>query len=264
MDNFTIGYHIGNLCDALLITPIFKKIKNATLEIIDDEVARNKGCLFNDLCEVKFSKNPAPECPRTQENTHISQTMLNALNITDVNYLPIVILKDEEIEWAKDFLKNYENPIVYTPTNSCSWDPNNLFAQMRTFTLDMHKTYIDILSKKYTILQFGLSNGFYKHTRSELYSLDDVVNIPNLNLRQLAACYKVIGKGLFSDTGDPYLMTAVGGKVVEIVPMYNESIYPYWKYIYNDESLWKNEKVRNKYFCMTNWQKSIDYLNFDF
>ena len=31
MDNFTIGYHIGNLCDALLITPIFKKLKNATL-----------------------------------------------------------------------------------------------------------------------------------------------------------------------------------------------------------------------------------------
>jgi len=46
--------------------------------------------------------------------------------------------------------------------------------------------------------------------------------------------------------------------------MYNESIYPYWKYIYNDEKLWKDEKVRNKYFCMSKWKESIDYLNFKF
>jgi hypothetical protein len=264
MNRNIFGYPIGNLCDSLLITPIFKKIKTATLEIIDDEVARDKGVLFEGLCDVKFSKTPAPECPRTNERTHSSQAMLNALGITDVNFLPIVILKQNEIEWAKQFLSKYENPIVYTPTNSCSHDRNNLFAQMRTFTSEMNSLFIEKLSKDFTILQFGLENGFYKNQKSEIRKFDHVVNIPNLNLRQLAACYHVIGKGLFSDTGDPYLMTAVGGKVVEIVPMYNESIYPYWKYIYNDEKLWKDEKVRNKYFCMSKWKESIDYLNFKF
>ena len=151
-NNFRIGYPIGNLGDILTLTPLFKKIKNATLEIIDDEVAKKKGCLMEGLCDVVYTKNPAPECPQTKERTHRSQRMLNALNITDVSAIPFIILKQEEIEWAKDFLSKYENPVAFSPYNSCSFDLSNFGAQARTFTNEMCKTYIDALTKKYTIL----------------------------------------------------------------------------------------------------------------
>lgn len=262
-NNFRIGYPIGNLGDILTLTPLFKKIKNATLEIIDDEVAKNKGCLMQGLCNVVYTKNPAPECPQTKEKTHRSQRMLNALGITDVNAIPFIIVKDEEIAWAKDFLNKYDNPVVFTPYNSCSFDPSNYGAQARTFTNEMCRIYINELSKKYTILQFGLGPNFYSKMPTQIVEFDKVINIPNLNLRQLAACYKVIGKGLFSDTGDPFLMISTGGKVIETIPM-NLSYYPYWDYAYIDDHLWKGEKRRAKYFCMTRWQEVLDYLDFNF
>lgn len=263
LNNFVIGYPLGNLGDILTLTPLFKKIKNATLEIIDDEVARNKGCLMEGLCKVVYTKTPAPECPQTKERTHRSQRMLNALNIKDVNAIPFIIVKEEEIQWAKDFLSKYENPVAFSPYNSCSFDPNNFGAQARTFTSEMCKSYIDALAKQYTILQFGLGPNFYSKMPTEIIEFDKVINIPNLNLRQLAACYKVIGKGLFSDTGDPFLMIATGGKVIETIPM-NLSYYPYWDYAYVDDHLWQGENRRAKYFCMTKWQEALDYINFDF
>jgi hypothetical protein len=247
----------------MTVTPIFKKIKNGILEIIDDEVAKGKAVLLDGICDVSFSKNPAPECPQTKERIHRSQRMLNALGIDDVNAIPFVILKDEEIEWAKNFLIKYDNPIVYTPNNSCSWDPTNYGARARTFTEEMNKVFIDTLSKKYTILQFGITSDFYTNGRGGIVTYDKVINIPNLNLRQLAACYKVIGKGLFSDTGDPFLMIAVGGKVLEVIPM-NLDYYPFWDYAYVDDYLWKGEDIRAKYFCMTKWQQALDHLDFNF
>jgi hypothetical protein len=267
MQEFKIGFHELNLGDILTLTPVFKKIKNATLEIVDHEVARNKAVLLEGICNTTFTKTPAPPCPQTNEKVHRTQRMLNALGITDVNAIPFIILKQEEIDWAKNFLKQYENPIVYTPNNSCSFDPTNYGARARTFTSEMNEIFINELSKKYTILQFGLSSKFYfnngKGNENAAINYKNVINILDLNLRQLAACYNVIGKGLFSDTGDPFLMIAAGGKALEIVPM-NLSYYPYWDYAYTDDSLWKDEKIRAKYFCMIKWQESLNYLDFNF
>jgi len=263
--NYTFGFHIGNLTDALFFTPLFKggNPLNLSLEIIDVEVARDKAVLFNGLGNVSLSKNPSPLLPQNN-NVHISQHYLDFLERSDVNYLPLVLVTEEEKEWARDFLKSYDNPIIYSPNNSCSWDKTNLFAQMRTFTDEMNSIIVKELSQKYTILQFGVNNKFYQNMRSEIYQYDNVINIENLDLRKLAACYSVIGKGFCSDTGNPYLMLAVGGKIIELVPMYNENIYKYWRYVYIDESLWKGEEIRAKYFCMTNWKESLKYINFDF
>ena len=262
MNPLKLGFKIGNLSDSLFLTPIFKKYKNITLELIDDETNKNKIELFHGLCDVILTKNPCEECPQTKEKKHRSQRMLDALNITDVNAIPFVIVQEEDEEWAKNFLSKYNNPIVYIPNNSCSWDKSNTFSQDRTFTEEMNNTIIKILSKNYTILQFGLHD-YYSNSKTKMVNYENVINIPNLNLKQLAACYKIIGKGLFSDTGDAYLMIAVGGKIVEIVPMHL-NYYPYWEYIYDEESLWKNEPIRAKYFCMTEWQKALDYLDFNF
>jgi hypothetical protein len=262
MNEFKIGFKMGNLSDSLFLTPILKKYKNLRIEFVDDETNKNKINLFKNICNPVLSKNPCEDCPETKEKIHRSQRMLNALNIKDVNAIPYIKVEQEHIRWAEDFLSKYKNPVAYMPTNSCSWDKGNMFAQAKTFTQEMNEAFITELSKKYTILQFGLLN-YYPRTKTQIKEYENVVNIPNLNLVQLSACYKVIGKGLFSDTGDPYLMIAVGGKVIEVVPM-NLSYYPSWEYIYNDPFLWNGEEIRAKYFCMTEWQKALNYLDFNF
>ena len=263
-----IGYHIGNLCDILFYTPLVKdgNPRNITIDIVDDEVAKNKAPLFNGLCPVTISKSPSPPPLVINRDTHRSQSYLDLFELSsaDRNFLPKIIVTNEELEWARNFLKDFNNPIIYIPNNSCSYDKRNLFSQMRTFTKEMNDVIIRELSRKYTLLQFGLNNKFYSGMRAEIYNYDNVINIENLNIRQLAACYSVIGKGFCSDTGDPYLMLAVGGKIIEIVPMYSIEIYPYYQYIYCDTDLWKNEKIRAKYFCMKDWKDALEFTDFNF
>lgn len=261
--SFTIGYHLGNLCDALLVTPIFKSIKDGTLEMYDSDVTRSKAQLFDNICKVVLTDKPALECPRLKTSSHRSQQMLDYLGLKD-NYLPWIVLSEEEKEWGKKFINKYDNPLAFIPFNGASHDKTNFFAQARTFTPEMIDFFINTLKQKYTLLQFGIDNTYYSSSRFEFYDIDGVVSIKNLNLRQLAACYYNIGKMVSCDTGHPYLMIACGGKVVEIVPMTIPHIYPYWEYTYIDEKLWQDERIRAKYFDMFDYRKSVEFLNFDF
>lgn len=260
----TPGY--GNLSDNLFLTPLMKKINDIEVEIVDEEVNISRAQVFNNLAKItiKNVKNVIKPTPILRGKTHISQALLEYYGIEDVSYLPIVKLTQEEIEWAKKFLEKYPNPLAIVPTNSCSWDRTNYFAQLRTFSFEMCKFFISHFSKKYTLLQFGVDSNFYKTMTTSFFELPNVIHIKNLNIRQLAACYHVIGKIISCDTGDPYLMIAVGGKVLEMVPMDIPHIYKHWEYTYVDENLWRGEKIRAKYFDMKEYKKTLEYINFDF
>jgi hypothetical protein len=261
---FRISANFGNLCDNLFITPIFKAIKDGVIEIHNEEIPILRSEVYKYLAKIDIKDKPCLPCPKTNEPTHISQKMLNYLGIENVNYLPQFVLLEEDISWAKEFLKQYDNPLAVMPTNSCSWDKSNLFAQMRTFTPDINSFIKNTFSKDYTLIQFGVDSGFYKTMNARYDAIEGIVHIKNLSIRQLASCYHVIGKIISCDTGDPYLMTAVGGKVLEIAPMKSPHIYKYWEYLYCDTSLWRGERVRSLYFDMSEYEKLDDYKNFDF
>jgi hypothetical protein len=260
----TPGY--GNLSDNLFLTPLMKKFQDIEVEVADEEVNISRAQVFNNLANVQIKKvtEIIKTTPITRGKTHISQAILDYYGIEDINYLPFVKVTQEEIEWAKKFLEKYSNPLAIVPTNSCSWDRTNHFAQVRTFNFEMCKFFISHFGKKYTLLQFGVDSNYYKTMTTSFFDLPNVVHIKNLNIRQLAACYYVIGKIISCDTGDPYLMVAVGGKVLEMVPMDIPHIYKHWEYNYVDESLWKGEKIRAKYFDMKDYKKTLEYINFDF
>jgi hypothetical protein len=256
----------GNLSDNLFLTPLVKKNPNLEIEMGNEEVHLIRARVFENLIKVthKDQSELIPPIPFQMGKTHISQAILDYFGIDDINYIPLIKLTEDEINWAKDFLKPYENPLALMPTNSCSWDKNNYLAQVKTFTPEMCDFFIQNFGKKYTILQFGVESGYYKTMKAEFSPINGVIHLKNLNVRQLAACYHVIGKIISCDTGDPYLMIAVGGKVLEVVPMNVESIYRHWEYTYSNESLWKGEKIRAKYFDLKDYKKTLDYIDFNF
>jgi len=264
--HFKIASEYGNLSDNLFLTPLTKKINNIEVEMVNEEVNIIRSKVFDNLIKVtiKEKSEMIPPIPIVRGKTHISQAILDYYGIDDVNCLPVMKLTEEEINWAKDFLKDYPNPLAIMPTNSCSWDTTNYLAQLKTFDRDMCLFFIENFGKKYTILQFGVDSGYYKTMNAKFYELPNVVHVKNLNVRQLAACYHVIGKIISCDTGDPYLMLAVGGKVLEMVPMDVPQMYKHWEYTYSDDSLWKGEKIRAKYFNMEDYKKSLDYIDFNF
>lgn len=263
MSNLIIGSSQGTLGDSLWLTPIFKSKKNCVLKMFDDPSCRNVAQIFEGLVDrVEFCKNPGVP-PSTDDHTHVSQRILNAMGITDVNCLPQIIITDEELEWAKDFLKDYKNPIVFVNNNSGWKDPNNFLASYIKPPREIMQNLADFYAKKYTVMQFGCNANHYRPNYDNFDPLNGTVQIRGLTLRQQAACYKVIGKMISGDTGDPVLMLAVGGKIALLYRPLEGTQYTEYHICYTPE-LWKDEKIRAKYFRFEQWHEIKALIDFDF
>jgi hypothetical protein len=141
------------------------------------------------------------------------------------------------MDWAKKFIKNIKNPIAFVADNNGNHNKEDFAARYRIPNKEYLQNLIDSYSREYTIIQFGIEN--------KITHFNNVLVIENLTIRQLAACYAVIGRYFGIDTGDYHLMLSVGG-FAEVHCPASSMIYPHeiWHY---KEKLWKNENCRVKY-----------------
>jgi hypothetical protein len=244
----TIGSSSGGIGDNLIYTPIFNAIPTI-FEIKDHPKARNVAKLFEDLCEVKFVENPV-QCPQdTSKSFNIIQKKLDGLGL-NVPPIPKINITIEEKNWAIDFLKNYKNPIVFVTDTNGSYT-NSFEGQYRIPSHELLQSYINKLSKKYTVLQFVFSNNLkadWENNKSNVLSnkiYKNCIPIFDLEIRKLAACYSIIKKYFGVDTGDYWLMIAVGGEAQVLcpdsTPFYNHDEW------HLKPELWWAEKSRIKY-----------------
>ena len=258
----TVTTNHGSLGDNLWITPLFKNGRKGKVIATDIPTIRSLMPLFDGLAEIEFVA-AAPDVSKSPDQTHEAQRILNYYGISDVNCIPQIKLTPEEVEWARDFLSPYENPIVVIADNSGSSDPNNYRARYVVRPPVENIQYLcDSLRHKHSLLQFGLKPDFYRLGYSNFTKLDGTIEIRGLPIRKLAACYHVCGKYIGGDTGDYHLMLAVGGKAVVSVPPANE-YYNTKSLLYHD-SLWKGELTRVRYFAHDYYDRIGDLLTFDF
>lgn len=248
MSKLTLGLRgSGTLGDSLWLTPPLWVLKDVTIEMHDDEQSRAVSRVFDGLAQVKFVDNPAQKIyEQNKEPTHYAQRVLNTLNIDSVNCIPKIKITKQETEWAVDFLKSYPNPVVVVNDNSGKHDPQNPRATFVCPPDELMQQNVDLLIKSgYTPIQFGRYNEIGKPIR--FTPLRNAVYIQGLSVRNLAACYSIIGKYIGGDTGDYHLMLAVGGMAHVYIPVESHS----FGYIYNEllyfPQLWKGERIRVTY-----------------
>jgi hypothetical protein len=204
----TIGSSCGGIGDNLIFTPIFYNIRTK-FEMLDHPKCRNVAKLIEDLCEIEFVSNPS-RCPENlSKSNNIILKKLNALNL-NVSPIPKINVKKSNQEWAAKFLSEYNNPIIFVADNNGNHDPNDSHAKYRVPNYNTLQKYIDQLSIKYTILQFGLSG--------KMTNFNNVIQIKDIDIENLAACYKLIGKYFGIDTGDYWLTIATGGEAEVLCP----------------------------------------------
>lgn len=256
---------IGSLGDCLYLTAAISQFENVTVQMHDSPQCRRVSLIYKNLADVEFVDNPdiAIYKKATGNNVHAAQRALDYLNITSINCIPRIILDEEEIKWAKEFLKNINNPVVVVNDNGGSSTEGNYCAQYRRPPTEVIQSVVNKLIKnEYSPIQFGIKD--LKDRDNAFTSLNNVIEIRGLDVRQMAACYYLIGKYIGGDTGDYHLMLSVGGKCITFIPPENASL----GYIYSDllytEDLWKNEKIRVKYINYVEPKKAEEYLNFDF
>lgn len=249
----------GNLGDALWLTPLARHFNNLVVQMRKgDKRSEAVAPIFDGLCKVEFIDNPE-NARRSKLDVHVARKILYAYGIVGRNSIPKIQLTDDEIAWAKDFLKDYENPIVIINSNSGTNDPANYRAK---YVCPPHEHIQEIANHFHkngkTILQFGPDAKYYD--RDPFMPLENAVHIRGLSVRQLAACYAIIGKMISGDTGDYHLMIAVGGETITLVP--HES-FPLG-YIYSDllygyaADDWEGEKPRANYINHEDYKSIIN------
>jgi hypothetical protein len=233
----------ASLGDILWMTAVIRYIKNVKILLHNDSRSRWAGKVFDNLCDVEYVDNPPPRPDNLIDaniepfaSSHRSRKILLSLGIKDQISVPKIKLLPDEINWAKEFLKQYKNPIVIINDNSGSGDKNNFSAFYRKPPSEIIESFVEqLIQKNYTPLQFGRSE------EDKFTLAKKCIPIRGLSLRETAACYSIIGQYLGGDTGDYHLMLSVGGKATVLIPEQSFNM----GYIYND-LLYKKENFENQ------------------
>ncbi len=241
----------GNLGDTLWVSSLARYINKDALVVqmrSGDSKARATAPILDGLARVEWIDNPA-ETPRAQIRAHVTQQILTRYHLGGRPSVPRVLFKPEEIQWAIGFLKdkglNPARTVAFTNHNSANGDPTNYRAQYVRPPSETIKTLARFWGGQNKIVQFGPEQGYYTHDPFE--SIPNAVEIRGLTVRQLAACYHVIGKLVSGDSGDYHLMLAVGGRAAVLVPPHSDQMgYRHWDLLY-DQVCWGEERPRVRY-----------------
>lgn len=249
MERFTVTNTAGSLGDWLSLTPLLRAKPGSLVIAKDSPHTREFAQVYQGIADVEFVEGDIANTPETNEEVCFSQRVLNHFQITDRNAIPSIIVTDEEKEWAKNFLKDYpENLIAFNPTTaSATYEQDEShICNYRRMPESLVLRIIDVIaaSKKHTLIKFGV-----KKTQSHIYNnfedFNGVLSVPDLTIRQVAACYSQIKQYIGTDTGDHHLMLSVGGTCKTFVPPSD------WHYDHNRilylPYAWKGEQIREVY-----------------
>jgi hypothetical protein len=254
INEIIMGSQGGGIGDNLQITPIFKYFKNSTIEIKNNENGQHIAPLYEGMADIIFKSKPILQEESFNIYGDVSRHhplrngALNYLHIfgieNKVSPIPWILLKKDEIEWAREFLKDYKNPLAIVCSNSGYKGTST--ASYRFLDFERWQYIINEYSKKYTILQFGLPN--------DTTNLNNIIPLLSLSIRQMAACFYVIGKCISIDTGPYHLALAVGAYVKCLVPTFGSTTdYFFGNWSYSPEMF--DGEIRANYYLFENYKE---------
>jgi hypothetical protein len=248
----------GNLGDFLWVTPLSKHFPDMVVQVLaNDKKSQLTAPIFDGICKVEFVQTTTPTPRDNSVSIHITQRILSAYDKKGKS-IPYVKITEEEKEWAKNFLIskniNINRCMAFINHNSGSGDETNTRGKYVRPDPKIIKDLAAFWAEKnnVSIVQFGPDPKFYE--KDPFDPIPNAVHIRGLNIRQLAACYSLIGRMVSGDTGDYHLMLAVGGKVFCLVPPHSDEYgYKHWDLLYND-NCWDGEDPRVLYCLHENWE----------
>ncbi len=213
--------------DVLLLTAICKHIPGCVVEL--HPAAQKYTRFFEGLCEEVIITETPTKTPDIGLG-HYAKRKLRHFGLEDQCYLPHIKVSDKEIQYGKEKLRAYQNPIAFVPNCAGHW------RKIREPKAEFFQQLIDDLSRHHTILQFGLSANYTEY-RNTIPMLD-------LSIEELICCYSAIGRYVGVCTGDLHLMLAVGGCCDVYASL------PWYKMI---KEQWHYESDRVRYHMWTKW-----------
>lgn len=192
----------SGLGDVLLLTAVCKHFPGLVVQLHPDY--EKLAFLFDGLCD-RVELTTQPKHTRGIGEGTFSKRMCAELGYYGDDTVPFIFTNSEKFQQAKEKIKNIKNPIAVKINCSNRW------KHVREYNFEYVKQEIQkIISAGYTPIQFGITDNYTP--------VEGCIQMPDLNLEDLAAMYKAIGLYFGTDTGDFHLMLAVGGKTIVMVP----------------------------------------------
>lgn len=248
-ERFIVSNVAGGLGDWLSLTPILRAARDKGLNPLvlapDSPHTREFATLYQGLAEVQFLVAGDPQLtptPETNEDTCFSRRILRAHGFVDVSPIPYVEVLPRERQEAEDLLRSYWGRTMWalvaiapSPGAARSDLPDSHIANYRRWPIELRDRLIERLhSQGLQPVRFG-TRAKQAHIYANHEQIEGVLSIPDLSLRQLAACYAVIGRYVGCDTGDHHLAIATGGQSHVYTPP-STWFYPHVKHLYGPEA----------------------------
>jgi ADP-heptose:LPS heptosyltransferase len=242
----------GSLGDLLTLNPVMRLNKNSTIQFAPSKRAFELAELFLGICKVQFvneneliydvqalKNHGFPE--RRNPHEHATINFLNMFDYQTNDLLPKINLYDFDIQFAKNFLTKYKNPICINMLCGNYKDKTDILTQTRMLSFDFWQDLVSILKRKgYDVLHFGFKDDIIE-------DIVDVDYINGLSLRETSACLHHIKNVISIDSGLYHLSLASGANVYCLHPP-NGLGYLAQNYHY-DERFWTLENKRVFYDC---------------
>ena len=240
--------------DWLSLTPILRHMRdlgrNPLVIARDSPHTREFGTLYRGLAEIQWEPASAPTPPTLQSDSDscFSRRILEGHGVYHVSAIPHVEVSSEEREWATAFLAWFGPKLTaFCPTIGSARDtlPEDHIANYRRMPRKLAAELVKrLLDSGRKPVWFGTKDT-QQHIYRNRFEIEGVISVPDLSVRQLAACYSVIGEYVGTDTGDHHLMLSVGGRCETWVPT-SRWFYDHKKFLY-DSKAWLAEEPRETY-----------------
>lgn len=213
----------SGLGDVTLLTSVCKHFPDLIVQLHPDY--ERLSFLFDGICEkVELTRTPVHTKGLLIPNTTYSERMLREFGYLGDDTLPFILTSSDKYLKAKEKIKDIKNPIIVKYNCSKRWRHIRQY-DFNYFQNEVYKW----IERGFTPIQTGITDNFTP--------LSGCIHMVDEPLIDLAALYKAVGLYFGTDTGDPQLMIAVGGKCVVLVPSVNHPDYN------PDEFLHKTDRI---------------------
>lgn len=248
-----------DLGDTLLLTPVFKN-NPGTMEFNRTARGSQISELFRGLCDIRFVDKVLPESEyfniygditKKQPLSHACKNYCSIFGVETNDFIPKIILTEEEKQFAREFTKDLRNPITITPIAG-------------NFPTDMQKTktwmlgqnewneLTSELSKEHDILYFSKSG--------TNFPINNTIEMFGMDVRKMCAIFNICGRNIGIENGLLHAAIASDATTYNLVHTFSWGYNIYApNYIYTDD-FWQNETKRAFYFLMDDYKKVLDYF----
>ena len=248
-----------DLGDTLLLTPVFKN-NPGTMEFNRTARGAQISELFRGLCDIRFVDKVLPESEyftrygnitKKQPLNHACKNYCSIFGVETNDFIPKIILTEDEKQFAREFTKDLRNPITITPiTGIFPNDPQKTATWM--LSQEKWNELTAELSKKHDILYFSKSGTDFK--------INNTIELFGMDVRKMCALFNICGRNIGIENGLLHAAIASGATTYNLIQGYSWGYNIYApNYIYTPD-MWQNEPKRAFYFLLNDYKKILEHF----